>query len=590
MATSQPRQGSSGDSDLVLAWAIPAVAVLLAAASSVLWLAEAVDDERAGRPLPGNPLHLARTVLHDPAARPSVIGWVVAGVFVAVPVIAIIVLVLGVVGRLRRGRVAVDRLARHLGRGRDLEPLTERAVTATARRLGSRTGRLPGPVLGRAVSGGQTLYASCEDTVVVMAGPRTRKSSGWGIPTVLDAPGAVVYTSNKTDDVALMRRVKPGLVFDPQGLTGEIPGFWWDPLSYVVDDTTAEQLAGHFADDARNPAASRDAYFDPEGRNLLAWLLLAAAVDRRPVTVVTDWLADSRDPTPVALLEPGYPQLARRLDGIINLADDQRSGVYGTASKMASCLTNSRVAAWITRPPRGAHRAHFDPAAFVAGGDVLYSLSREGAGSAGALVTALTVAVCEAAESLAVRSPGGRLPVPLTAVLDEAANVCRWKELPNLYSHYGSRGIALLTFLQAPEQAEEVWGANGAGLLWSAANHRIYAGGVANRKWLSDLSDLIGTYDAPTVTTTDSRGGRSTNHGTRREPVLSVADLAALRKGRAVLLSTGVPAALITSVTWRDGPHADALTSPTTDASVGRDWLSGSARRWIMPASDGSDR
>ena len=53
----------------------------------------------------------------------------------------------------------------------------------------------------------------------------------------------------------------------------------------------------------------------------------------------------------------------------------------------------------------------------------------------------LTVAVTEAAEGLAKRSPGGRLVVPLVAVLDEAANVCRWPELPNLYSHCGSRGI-----------------------------------------------------------------------------------------------------------------------------------------------------
>jgi len=47
-------------------------------------------------------------------------------------------------------------------------------------------------------------------------------------------------------------------------------------------------------------------------------------------------------------------------------------------------------------------------------------------------VTALTVAICEAAEERAKVSPGGRLPIPLVVVLDEAANVCRWRELPNL--------------------------------------------------------------------------------------------------------------------------------------------------------------
>ena len=40
---------------------------------------------------------------------------------------------------------------------------------------------------------------------------------------------------------------------------------------------------------------------------------------------------------------------------------------------------------------------------------------------------------------------GGRLALPLLAVLDEVANVCRWRELPDLYSHYGSRGIVVLS-------------------------------------------------------------------------------------------------------------------------------------------------
>jgi hypothetical protein len=37
-------------------------------------------------------------------------------------------------------------------------------------------------------------------------------------------------------------------------------------------------------------------------------------------------------------------------------------------------------------------------------------------------------------------------------LLDEAANVCRWRDLPNLYSHYGSRGIVLMTILQSWSQ------------------------------------------------------------------------------------------------------------------------------------------
>ena len=46
-----------------------------------------------------------------------------------------------------------------------------------------------------------------------------------------------------------------------------------------------------------------------------------------------------------------------------------------------------------------------------------------------------------------VRSRLGGLALPLVAVLDEVANVCRWRELPDLYSHYGSRGIVVLSIL-----------------------------------------------------------------------------------------------------------------------------------------------
>ena len=109
----------------------------------------------------------------------------------------------------------------------------------------------------------------------------------------------------------------------------------------------------------------------------------------------------------------------------------------------------------------------------------MYSLSKEGRGNAGPLVTALTVALTEAAEDLAKRSPGGPLATPMVVVLNEAANVCRWRELPNVYSHYGSRAICVMTILQSSSQGVDVWGRDGMCKLSSAANVKVYAGGVS---------------------------------------------------------------------------------------------------------------
>src|SRR5260221_111818 len=78
----------------------------------------------------------------------------------------------------------------------------------------------------------------------------------------------------------------------------------------------------------------------------------------------------------------------------------------------------------------------------------------------------------------ATRGPGGRLQVRFVAVLDEPANICRIRDLDSLYSHYGSRGIVLVTILQNWAQGEAAWGAHGMEKLWSAANIRLYGGGV----------------------------------------------------------------------------------------------------------------
>ena len=179
----------------------------------------------------------------------------------------------------------------------------------------------------------------------------------------------------------------------------------------------------------------------------------------------------------------------------------------GASAPAPATATARQRNPWLTgNAPVG--RRELDPHEFVQTSATMYSLSKEGRGSAGPLVTALTVAITEAAEDLAKASPGGRLPVPMVAVLDEAANVYRWRELPNLYSRYGSRGIVLLTILQSWSQGVEVWGRDGMRKLRSAANIKVYGGGVSEVEFLGELSQLIGDFDLTTTSVSHGRGGR----------------------------------------------------------------------------------
>lgn len=160
----------------------------------------------------------------------------------------------------------------------------------------------------------------------------------------------------------------------------------------------------HFASGTRAMNAKTDASFDGKGQELLSDLLLAAAAGNRPISDVLLWLTSVEDETPVELLhDNGYPTNARAVRGIMNTADKARDGIYSTAQGMAVCLKSAATAEWVNARPNDT-RPQFVPETFVTSTQTLYSLSKEGAGTAGPLVTALTAATIEAAEEHAARS------------------------------------------------------------------------------------------------------------------------------------------------------------------------------------------
>ncbi|TAL42984.1 MAG: conjugal transfer protein, partial [Salinibacterium sp.] len=488
-------------------------------------------------------------------------SWIVLGGLVTI-LVAISALV-GVVAS-SRGlvRPRIDRAARFMGTGRPIFEVTRKGASQKARRLGV-TGS-DGVFIGRAVVGGVDLVTSWEDVGVCIAGPRTGKTTSQVIPAIADAPGAVVTTSNKRDVVDATRALRAATgevwVFDPQSIVDEPPTWWWNPLSYVINEVKAAQLAKLLSDASRDRNSRRDAFFDGSAETLLAGMLLAAAKDHRPLSQVYLWLTDVNNDDPVYILKAtGEEKSAASIQQIIAAPEKQKGGIYGTAQQIMAFMINSEAVRWVE--PTGATdpRPEFRPHEFVRSRGTLYSLSKEGGGSTGPLVTALTVAVTEAAEEYARTESGGRLTVPLLLVLDEAANICRWNNLPDLYSHYGSRGISIMTILQSWSQGVEVWGRDGMQKLWTAANAKLYLGGVDEDQFLATLSSLVGEYELSSRSTSRSSTGTTNSYQARRERILDVSDLRAMPRGRAILLYSGTPAILVRTIPWMKGPHAAAI-------------------------------
>ena len=415
----------------------------------------------------------------------------------------------------------------------------------------ARSGRQAGPAV----------YAGWRDTVVAFMAPGSGKTTAQAIPFVLSAPGAVIATSNKSDlwaATASLRSAAGGRVwlFDPQHITYQPQAWWWDLLAGLRTVEDAHRLAGHFvltvADEHR-----RDLW-GPAAQDLLAALFLAAASSGHTLHDVAGWLNEPAVPTPIELLaDAGYTAMAASLRGAQNGAAETRDGIYQTARTAARAMTDPEIMDWVTPPDHGLLPV-FDPGQFAASRDTLYLLSKSRSAAA-PLIAALSDTAMRAAERRAERL-GGRLDPPMVVPLDEAANICRIADLPDLYSHLGSRGITPVTILQSYEQGVTVWGEHGMAALWGAATKKIIGAGVDSPRLARDLATLVGQHDVPVRTLNYGDGRVSESVSLRRQDILEPAAIRALPPGTALLLATGIKPALIHLTPWYAGPRADEIT------------------------------
>jgi type IV secretory pathway TraG/TraD family ATPase VirD4 len=409
---------------------------------------------------------------------------------------------------------------------------------------------------------GPSLYTTWEDTIVALMAARSGKTTSLAIPFTLSAPGAVIATSNKSDlwaATAQLRAASTGgqvRLFDPQGITYQPQTWWWDPLRGLNTVEDAHRLAGHFvltvADDR-----SRDLW-GPAAQDLLAALLLAAATSGHTLHEVARWLNEPAVPTPIELLAAGgFAAMATSLRGAQNGAVETRDGIYQTARTAAKCMTDPAIMAWVT-PPQTSLPV-FDPGAFAASRDTLYLLSKSRSAAA-PLIAALSDTAMRAAERRAEQM-GGRLDPPLVVMLDEAANICRIADLPDLYSHLGSRGIIPVTILQSYEQGTTVWGEQGAAALWGAATKKLIGAGVDSPRLARDVATLVGQHDVPVRSVSYSDGRASESISLRRQDILEPAAIRALPPGTALLLATGIKPALVRLTPWYAGPRSAEITA-----------------------------
>ncbi|MFJ6017251.1 type IV secretory system conjugative DNA transfer family protein [Streptomyces sp. NPDC092952] len=463
-----------------------------------------------------------------------------------------------------------------MAKARDIEPLMAKAITEKARSLrpslkGAKhiDAKATGILLGNLQGSRHEVRMGFEDVAVAIMAPRSGKTTSLAIPSMLGAPGPVLLTSNKAAGdaftTAYEARARAGTVWtmDPQQIAHAAREMWWNPLASAKTLDGAGRLAGHFLA-ASVDASQQGDFWSKAGSNILSQLLLAAALDERPITDIMQWLAFPADRTPLDILrDHGFTAVAAQLKGTVEGPPETRDGIYETARQYASTLLNAEIGAWVT-PQKDV--PEFRPAEFVTSTDTLFLLSKDGGGGASALIAACADSVMRAATAQAERV-GGRLDPPMLAILDEAANVCKISDLPDLYSHLGSRGIIPITILQSYRQGQKVWGDTGMDAMWSASTVKVIGSGIDDPDFADKLSRLIGDHDVETTSTSHSESGKSTSVSMRQERILPADAIRALPKGTALCFATGMRAAMLDLRPWYREPGAEELSAASARAS-----------------------
>lgn len=522
---------------------------------------------------PGNP---AKAFGLTAAQIGPVSYWATLAAVVSLPVGASLL-----VSRQWQGRSTQARRRRALARRPGLAGAPE-VESAVGRRQVVRRGRSARPqaptrspaevgtLLGR--SRGRECWASVEDSRIDVGPPRSGKGLHQIIGAIIDAPGAVVTTSTRPDNLAatleLRRDIGPVAVFDPQDL-GRAEGIRWSPVRGCENPTTAMVRASGLAAGAgfTKGGVTDGAFWHGQTEMALRGLLHAAALDDTGIEQLYRWSLEPASATEAVTILNRSDDAAEgwgdTLDGIVRMDGRTRDAIWAGVRSALSALADPAVRRSFDPPPGEG----LDPATFIQDRGTIYLLGTgAGASATSAFIAALLEDITETARQLAAHNPGGRLEPPLGLVLDEIANLCAVPSLPGLMADGGGTGISTHVVIQSLAQARERWGEQAAAAMWDAATLRLILGGSAQPRDLQDLAAVCGERDEEIRNwSRGPDGGRTTSSSTRRIPILPPDVIRTLPFGTGILLARTAPPILLTMTPWTDRPDADRIRN-----SIGR--------------------
>lgn len=402
--------------------------------------------------------------------------------------------------------------------------------------------------------GRHPVFLRSEDTGLLIAPPRSGKTTGRVISAVLDAPGACVTTSTKVEVLRLThkQRAMKGTVhvFDPEGLSRWPTKTTWDIVDGCEDPVEATERARAMVQAVPNGEGGNIQFFERAAATILATYLHAAALGGFSMERVLAWSKNTSNQEPYKILEDSPRAAPNWRDELEQLTrGDAGPTIQSTMMTLSNVLAALRTGPALTSVSRSTHA--FNVEAFLDSSDTLYLLSEGGQGSAGPLTTALVATIERRARVRSQRTLRGRFDVPVTLILDEAPNIAALPSLPALMTDSGGRGVIVWVISQSLAQLRSRWGEAEAQTMLNGAAALMVLGGIKEVDLLDQLTRLTGERRVERRTQSRSGdGASSTSTSSEWEQVLRLDDVRGLPQGRALMWYLAFPPAFVDVRPW----------------------------------------
>lgn len=391
---------------------------------------------------------------------------------------------------------------------------------------------------------GRKIAVQKNNHILVIAPPRSGKSSGIIIPALLEHRGPAVSTTVKTDiyNATVKRRQQLGDCFvynpmDPDGNTD-----FYDPLHACRDWDHALRVAGWFIAAVGLSGGGSQDYFNEEAESLLAPYIYAAAWHPRgSIVQVFDWLQAKDNTSPANLLtqlgeaypdnndiQEGAAAALAKLEGMFAYNERQLDGILGTARvflkvygrprarKAASPYTNRdrniTPQALFARPENPDGTLGPEPM------NTLYIIADQD--DQKQLAPIIVMLISELVWYWNTQFNKGRaLDVSCMFSLDETANIAPLESLSGVLSNC-LPNARFLTVWHSVSQIEDKYGVEAAKSIIANSQAKIWLGSNTDGNTVAELNRLIGQPAGDSIMNPEIATAQAMQRITDKEGVL----------------------------------------------------------------------